>query len=404
MRTAIATVLITLGALLAPAAVIANWTQVELASTDAFVATFAPLASDPTVQAYVADQASTAIQGKLDVQSLTTDLFSGLSNVPQLGTKGQFALKSLQGAVVQGINGMIETTVTKFVQSPAFATVFTGALKVTHSQLTAALQGDRSGAIAISKGEVGLNLAPIIAQVKTLLVNQGLTFAAAIPEVDKTIPIIKSDQLAIAQTAYALTLAIGTWFPVFVLVLVLGGVLVAVRRRTALIVAASAIAFMMILTLLGIKFGKIVIVSSQLTVSVLPPDVARILLDQITAFARNSMISVASVAIGVIIAVWLFGPYTSSSRLRAAGSALARSIRDAGDKNGLSTGKFGTFVYRYRSVLRVLLALIAAAVIIFTRPLTLGVIVWTVVLALVVIAILEVVQRPSAVAATVTGP
>jgi hypothetical protein len=48
--TALAATLIVIGCLLAPLAVIGGWGKATLTDTDAFVATYAPLANDPVVQ------------------------------------------------------------------------------------------------------------------------------------------------------------------------------------------------------------------------------------------------------------------------------------------------------------------------------------------------------------------
>ena len=60
-------VLIAVGALLAPVAILADSARVQLQSTDAFAATFAPLAHDPEVQTYLADQTTRVILKKVDV-------------------------------------------------------------------------------------------------------------------------------------------------------------------------------------------------------------------------------------------------------------------------------------------------------------------------------------------------
>jgi hypothetical protein len=52
-------------------------------------------------------------------------------------------------------------------------------------------------------------------------------------------------------------------------------------------------------------------------------------------------------------------------------------------------------MYAQRVLLRVSVAVIAAVIIVFTRPLTPALIVWTLVIAVVVIALLELAERPS---------
>src|SRR3954470_17630046 len=60
--TLLATVLIVIGAILAPVAVVASWAKVQLTDTDSFIAAYAPLANDPGVQAFVTDQTVDVIE------------------------------------------------------------------------------------------------------------------------------------------------------------------------------------------------------------------------------------------------------------------------------------------------------------------------------------------------------
>ncbi len=50
LRIAIAALLISVSVILAPVAVIGTWARTQLVDTDAFVQTFAPLASEPAVE------------------------------------------------------------------------------------------------------------------------------------------------------------------------------------------------------------------------------------------------------------------------------------------------------------------------------------------------------------------
>ena len=71
-RTTAAIVLILLGALLAPVAVVGKWARDLVVDTDAYVATVAPIASDPGVQAAVTNRVTTAVVDALNVDELTT--------------------------------------------------------------------------------------------------------------------------------------------------------------------------------------------------------------------------------------------------------------------------------------------------------------------------------------------
>src|SRR5689334_4448941 len=52
-RTVASVALVVIGLVLAPVAIAANWAESQLADTEAFVGTFAPLAQDPAVRAFV---------------------------------------------------------------------------------------------------------------------------------------------------------------------------------------------------------------------------------------------------------------------------------------------------------------------------------------------------------------
>ena len=69
-------------------------------------------------------------------------------------------------------------------------------------------------------------------------------------------------------------------------------------------------------------------------------------------------------------------------------------VRDSAERHGITTGRTGEWMYTQRALLRAVVAAIAAAVVLFVRPLTPSLIIWTLVLAALVIGLLELLQRP----------
>ncbi|HWD61706.1 MAG TPA: hypothetical protein VG369_04360, partial [Humibacter sp.] len=194
--TLLATVLVVVASLLAPVSVVSTWAQRELTNTDYFVNTFAPLAKKPAVQNLVVTQSVAAIEANVDIKGITSDVFTGIENLG-LPPRASSALSSLQAPLVAGIKGLITSTVTKFVESDAFATIWKQALTTTHTQMLATLRGDKNAAVTVGPGgQIGLQLGPIIAAVKKQLVDQGLTFAKSIPAIDKTIVIAQSNSIS----------------------------------------------------------------------------------------------------------------------------------------------------------------------------------------------------------------
>lgn len=390
--TLLATVLIVIASLLAPVAVVSTWAQRELTSTQYFVDTFAPLVTKPAVQDLIATQTVSAIESNVDIEGITSDVFSGIEGLG-LGPRASTALNALQAPLVAGIKSLITSTVTQFVQSDAFSDIWRQTLTTTHTQLLSTLRGDKDAAVSVGpNGQIGIQLAPVIDAVKKRLVAQGFTFAKSIPTIDKTIVIAKSSAATLYIGLYNLVVAVGVWLPWVVLVLLAAGVLVARRRVIALVWASVALGLSMVLVSIGIDIGKTVF---QLSVAdAIPADAAGVLYAGILGFVQSIAVAVAVLAFTVLVVTVLAGPFRWARALRgyaASGYAVARR---GAERHGITTGQAGVWMYRQRVLLRVIVGLAAAAVVLFVRPLTPPVIIWTAVVAVLVIAVLELVSRP----------
>ncbi|WP_020076973.1 hypothetical protein [Cryocola sp. 340MFSha3.1] len=391
--TLLATVLIVLGAILAPVAVVASWAKVQLTDTDSFVATYAPLAHDPGVQAFVTDEAVTAVQDNVDIDQLTSQVIDGITDLGT-GPVATKALESLKGPLAQGVESLLRSTVQRFVASDAFAQVWQQALRTSHDQLIATMQNDPKAAVTVgSDGSVGIQLAPIIDRVKQLLLDQGVTFAGQIPSVDRTITVAQNSSIPTLQLFYGLAVAAGAWLPWVAIGLLALGVVVARRRALALIWAAVALGLAMGITLAAIGIGRLVFVSS-VSPSLVPSGLAQTLFSTVTDAMIATAVAVLVLAIAVAVVGWFSGPFAVPRRLRGFFGDGVAWVRQSAERHGITTGRAGEWMYAQRTLLRAAVAVIAAAVVLFVRPLTPALIIWTLVLAALVVAILELVQRP----------
>lgn len=391
--TLLATVFIAIGALLAPVAVIGSWVAVSLTDTDQFVAAYAPLASHPQVQAFVTSEVVTIVNDQVDVPQLTSDVIDGIIELGT-GPVASTALETLKGPASQGILSLIESTVSGFVTSDAFATVWAESLRISHSQLVSAMTNDPGSALQISQtGEVGIQLGPIIAQVKTVLIDKGLGFAEQIPELDRTIVVAQSDSLPTIQFFYNLAVSLGTWLSLVAIAFLVLGVLVARRRALALIWASVSLAVVMAVTIVALNIGGLVFVAS-LTPVIMPAGLANVLFGSVTAEMFRTSIGVLVVAIVLAIVAWLAGPFSVPRKLRALAQSGAATVREAAENRGLSTGRVGEWLYRQRTLLRVVIAVAAGSAILLIKPLTVSLILWTLFLSVFAVVILELVQRP----------
>ena len=392
-RAFAAALLIAIGVLLAPVSVVAYWTKGYINDTDRFVASLAPLAKDPAVQAYLVDEIVKVVNDNVDINGITKDLFAGLSNL-DLPPQAKNALGLLEQPAVQGVQSLIKSSATTIVGSDAFAQLWEQAVRTSQTQVVAALNGDTSSALQISDtGELGIQLGPIIAEVKKELVARGFGLAQNIPDVNRTIVIAQSDSLVQARTGYQLLNVLGFVLPIVSLGLIALGVLVARRRARTLIWAGLTLAAAMALLAACIAVGRIFFVSS-VSPAYLPTGVAEALYNAVVPFINTTALSVGLVGFTVAVVAYLAGPFHGSTLLRQGTVSLSTRLRLAAANAGVTTGRFGDFLYHYRRLAHVLIALAAAAVAIFWRPLAPAVIIWTAVLALVAVLLVELLQRP----------
>ncbi len=391
--TVLAVLLITLGCVLAPIAVVSGWAKATLTDTDAFVETYAPLAQDPAIRGYVVDQTVVAISGALDVEGLTGQVIDGIKQLgapPRVG----LALDALRGPATRGVQSAIRDGVAAFVNSDAFPAVWERALRISHTQLLATLSDDPQALVkAEADGTIGIQLGPIVEEVKAALVRSGLTLASRIPTVERTIPIAQSDDIPTIQFGYRATLALGTWLPWVSLLMLALGVLVARRRSRALIGAAIGLSLSMGVLLAALAAGGTILAAS------LPPDrvpstVTAIFYGTATEAMRDT--AVATLVLGIVVAAvgWLAGPFTLPRRLRGLYLDGLSTLRGAAERRGVTTGRVGTWVYAQRRVLQTVVAIAAGAVIVLTRPLTADTIVATLLVAAALLVILTVIERP----------
>ena len=391
--TVLATVLIVLGALLAPIALVASWSKTVLTDTDQFVATYAPLSEDPRIQAYVVDEALLVINEQIDIPQITSDVIDGITELGT-GPRATEALELLKGPAASGVQSLIENGVTTFVESEAFSNVWASALRISHTQLVKAMGADPDAALQLGDdGSVGIQLGPIIEAVKSALLDQGIDLANQIPAVDRTIVIAQSDALASVQLAYGAAVTLGSWLPWIAILLLAAGVLVARRRPIALIWAAISLALSMGLALAGFVVGSLALVSA-LSPGSLPAGVTSLLYETVAGDMRATAVAVLVLAIVVALVGWLAGPFAVPRRLRGFANEGAAALRNAAERRGITTGRVGVWVYTRRTLLRAAIAVIAAAVVLIVRPVTVGLTLWTLVLAGIALLILELVQRP----------
>lgn len=392
-RAFLSALCIVIATILVPVSIVAAWARVELVDETRFVETFAPLADDPSVQALVADQVTTAIEDSIDLEGITNDLFDGLQQL-ELPPRALAALDLLRAPAVQGLQGLVDTTVTRLVQSDAFADVWETALRASHRSLAAvAAGGTAGGAVVIGDdGELGIQLGPVVEEVKSRLVDRGIGFAASIPVIQQTIVVAQSDALTIVGTVYNLAVTVGWWTPVVALVLFVAGILIARRRSTAVLGSGVGIAVGSGGLSIGLAIGGSVLALSAPSLGV-PAGALSSIYEQVTGAMRDTAVVLTLVGVVIAVIAWTSGRWRGARAARTGVASVNAGIRGAAAERGIGTGTFGGWLYAQRVLVRIVLGALAVLWLLLLRPLSVGEVFLVLLVWLVVWWVLELLQR-----------
>jgi hypothetical protein len=357
-RTIVAVLLIVVGCVLAPLAGVAVWASNQVTDTDRYVATVAPLAEDPAIQQAVTDQITNQVFTYIDVQGITTQAVTALTERGSLPPRVADQLQALAVPIANGIQSFTRTQVAKIVQSQAFADAWVQANRLAHAELVKALTGEGGGAITVENDTVSINLAAFIQMVKQQLVASGFTLAERIPAVNASFVLFQSEDITRARSAFNLLNTLGVWLPVIALILLAIGVYVAKDHRRALIGAGLGVAGGMLLLALGLAVFRSVYLDA-VPAAVLPHDAAAVLYDTIVRFLRAGLRTILVLGLVVAAGAFLTGQSVTAVRARQSLTGAIGWLRGGAEHAGLRTGPVGSWVYVNKRGLRI--AAVAAA-------------------------------------------
>ncbi|WNM25174.1 bZIP transcription factor [Demequina capsici] len=367
-RSFLGATLIVIAAILAPLTSVASFAAAQVSDTRAFVATLAPLAKDPAVQALIVDKASTAIDDALDTDALVQDLLDSIitaDSTPRLAA----AADVLGPLLADQTRVAIRSALTAVVQSDAFASVWEDALTLTHSQLVSILEGDGQGAVAIdSSGDVVIQLQPILDALKPALVDQGFGLADSIPSVDVSITVTQVPQVATARLAYAILTTLGSVLPWLVLALLVVGVLVHPRRARAVMIAGS-----LMLVVGGTMAGLLTVVGAVAAAGLasdIPVDATVALYGGLTRQLVASSLAFALAGAIALLGGFLAGGSAAAASARRGGSSVLARGGSALDDRGWRSPDLARLLDRQGWLLWAALAAVFALCFALLRPLT----------------------------------
>lgn len=394
LRASAAVILVLVGALLAPVAVVGTWARAQLVDTDRFVQTFAPLAQKPEVQGFVAKEVTNGIEQSIDIDAMVGDLFEGIAQLDLPPAAAQ-TLPLLEGTAAHGVRSLISGGVETVVESPQFASVWETTLRETHGRTIAVIQGDPNSMLQLSDdGTLSLSLGTVIAEVKTALTDQGIGFADAIPVIDRSVPILASNSLVLVRTLYQVTVTVGFWLPWVALGALIAGVLVARNRAKALSWAGASVAVSLLLLSAGVGIGKLVFLGA-VSPSIMPAATAEVVFVQLTELIASTLLALITLFVLITVGAWLAGASRLAVATRGALEPGFAAIRRAADRRGLGTGSVGRFVERWHSAILVLTVMVGVFVLFMMRPITFGGVLATLLCVVLALCVAELLRRPS---------
>lgn len=385
--------MLTLAVVLSPLAIAAPWASTMLTDTDTFVATFEPLAREQTMTDFVVDRSMRAVEDHVDFDALAASAVNGLTSLGTGDSTTQL-LELAKAPLASTMRNSVRDGINALVTSDQFPAVWAQVLRQSHAQILGVVNGDNSGVVTASDGgEITLNFGPIIDAVRTRLANQGFAVATLVPSINPTVVLAQSDAIPTIQVFLNVLTLAGYWLPLIVGGLLLGGIAFA-RRRAAAVLRAS-IGVLVAMGLFASVFGGISVVMPAIAASAgLPVSVMTLLFTSTTAEVQRAIAVVAVLAGLTAVLTWILGPFAWPSRFRAfAGAGLERA-RARAERAGVSTGRFGVGVYRFRYAAYAVIGIACVSALALLRPLSVSSIAWTVVVSVLAALAVLIVQRP----------
>lgn len=392
-RTVVAIVLILLGCLLGPLSVVSVWARGEVTDTDRYVATVAPLASDPGLQQAVTTKITDKVFEYIDIEGLTTSVFTSLSQSDILPERVASQVPALAPLVADGIRSATESQVLKLVQSDVFADAWVQANRAAHEELVAALTGDTSGAVTVSGDAVSVSLGAFLATVKQQLISSGFQLAERIPVVDVQFVVFQSADLPKVQRAFDLLNTLGLWLPLVCAVLIFLGVYIAPNHRLAFIGAGFGVMLASLATALALAAVRRMYLE-DVPSDVLPSSAAAMLFDTLVRNLRDGIRAAALLGLVVALGAFLTGPSTTATTLRRWIVALFALARGGLQRLGLGLEGVTSWLAPRAGVFRGAAVALAFAILLLQRYRTPELVFWLTVGVLAALALIQFLATP----------
>jgi hypothetical protein len=369
--------LLVIACVLAPIAGTAIWINNQVTSTDRYVRTVKPLASNPAIQATIAANVTRTLFERVDVTARARDVLPPRAKV--------FA-----PAIANGLHDFVQKATMRFLASDQFQRLWVELNRRSHRQLNKILTG-KGKLVQATNGRVEIALAPVLDRVEKRLHDRGITLFDRIPP--GTIPtnfvILDSKQLKQGQRGVRLLKALAIALPLIVLALFAAAIALSQRRRRTLLQASLGLAASMAVLGALLTIGRSIYLD-QIVGPNLPTDAATAFYETLVHYLRLGLRIVAGVALLVAAGAWLTGPYRGAVAIRGWFGSGAGWVQG---ETGVATTPFGHWVADNKRALRIGAILVPAAIFLLWNSPSLTVLIVLAVITILLLLTVEVIGR-----------
>jgi hypothetical protein len=382
-----AAVVLVLAALIGMLSIVVIYARDQLLDTDRYVATVAPLAEDDDVRAAVSARVADAVNENLDIETYVDQAMDAIQ------TQGApEALDALAAPIASALEGFVADQVHAVVYSDRFVQLWTNANATAHEAVAAILRGETSETLQVQGDTLYIDLGPLVEQVKSALVDRGLTIAERIPEVSVQFALIEVRGLANAQGAAELLEVLAWALPLTAIALLLAGVYIAPNRRRALLIGALLLAAAMVVLLIAVAVTR-TITLANLPEEVRSPEAVASVYDIVVRFLTAGAQTTIVVALILALAAWLAGPGTGAMAIRGAMTGLLDLAAAGLSRSGLPLGPVPAFMTGNRRALEWTAVTLAIVWLILWPHRGVSGALWVTLTLAVVVAVIEVLAR-----------
>jgi hypothetical protein len=349
-------VLAVIGAILLPIAGLALWSRSQLLVTDRYVKTVQPLASDPAVQAAVADRVATTVSDAVDFEHRAQDALPDRA-------------KFLAAPIAAAARNFVHQVALNFLQSDQFEQLWSQVNRNAHDQVRGIITGKKTAGVQRENGKVVISLQPIAQQVLTRLdqvVPVDLSNVDTSRLSNSNIVLVDSKDLGRVQTGVKLFNWATYILLALAIVLLVASALLPRDKRSGMQRVGLAVTISMAVTLLAYRAGRSYYISN-LPSEVTHPDAATAAFDIITRYVERGILTLLTLGVVLFGVAWILGPSRAATSLRGWWERLRN--RGSAELAGVEPAPVALWVARHRNVLRfAVVALAVIALLLWEQP------------------------------------